>query len=192
MLNEIKAIWHALSIRQRIWMGVISLLLVVGGCCGGRFIRPRLVTRTVVQVQTQFQDREVVKTVTVEKPVIKWKTQTITRTIYAPGTQTPTEVIVTHQDSGSQRGDVTTTTDASRVDTGSSSSKTDVSVSSGKEGTLHAFVGIGLRPLRDTSPVVAAGIDARVLGPFTLGGAVVLPTSDMQSTAVLVTAGYRW
>ena len=90
-----------------------------------RYLFPRTVT--VTKVQTVEHTTE--KTVTVEKPVVKWRTRSVTKTVYVPGTKEVASVTTAVTQSGSENGGKETTS------TESSKSKTENIITSSSPPT---------------------------------------------------------
>src|SRR5271169_4174473 len=156
--------------RVMTWIRVnwksVSIIVIIGVACAalGHLVKPRVVTKTV------FQDREVVKyqdrVVTVEKPVVKWLTRTVTKTVYIPGTTTPASTTVTTTNAGSQsQGSETTATAAGTTMKQDSGATTSTSGPSEGRWSVQALVGASTYG----GWTVGAAAQYRLLGPVTLG-----------------------
>lgn len=155
--------------------GAAILSGIGGGALVERFRAPRIVT------VTEYRDRVVEHTVTVEKPVVEYRDRVIVRTVTRPdGTKVETHV---DEKSGKTTGEVTTTTDTdarrevvTRVDQrpeGRWSFRALASVDS------RGGVGAG------------GGFDYRLVGPLTVGAYGTAPVAGGAPFVVGVSLGLR-
>lgn len=131
----------------------------------GHLVHPLVTTVTKVQYQDRLVNHDVVKTVTVEKPVITYRTRTITKTVYLPGSSSPSSVTTVVEGSGSQSGG--TVTQSSSVETTKEVATGTSSTSTAPEGRWSVRILAGLSTSSGT--VVGAGADYRLVGPLTVG-----------------------
>lgn len=147
------------------WKSVAVVVVIsAGATVVMQLVHPRIVTKTVYQ--DRIVDHDVVRTVTVEKPVTRWLTRTVTKTVYIPGSTTPASTTVTTTNAGSQSGGSTTT--ASRDDTTTrQDSGSTTSTSGPSEGRWSAQALVGASTYGGWT--VGAASQYRLVGPVTLG-----------------------
>lgn len=145
-------------------VSVLIVIVMLVAVTVGHYVHPREVTKTVYQ--DRIVDHDVVRTVTVEKPVTRWLTRTVTKTVYIPGSTTPASTTVTTTNAGSQSGGSTTT--ASRDDTTTrQDSGSTTSTSGPSEGRWSAQALVGASTYGGWT--VGAASQYRLVGPVTLG-----------------------
>jgi hypothetical protein len=139
--------------------------MVAGGAAGGALVEgfrpPKIVT------VTEYKDRIVEHTVTVEKPVIQYRDRLITRVVTRPdGTK-----IETHVDdkTSKETGGRTITSNATEERQGESK------ITQAPEGRWAVRVLAGA----DTRGSINAGaaVDYRLVGPFTVGAYATAPVA---------------
>lgn len=146
-----------LRANWKIVLVVLTTALVAAAL--GRLVKPKVVT----VVKTVQVDHDVVHTVTVEKPVIKYLTRTVVKTVYVPGTAVVASTTVTTTSAGSTSQGSTTTTNEAKTETSSASTST----SPVAEGRWSARALVGLSTSSGT--VVGAAAEYRLIGPLTVG-----------------------
>jgi hypothetical protein len=142
---------------------LVASIMALAAAVAGHLVRPRVVVKT--ETKTVQVDHVVVHTVIVEKPVVTYRTRTVTRTVYVPGTTSVASVTVAKEDSGSQSQG--TVTQSSSVETTKKEATAMSSSSPAPEGRWSVRVMAGLST--STGTVVGAGADYRLIGPLTLG-----------------------
>jgi len=154
------------------WRLVLGACLVVAAFCVGYAAhRPATITRTET---IQGAERVVEKTVTVEKPVEKWRDRTVVVERLTPAGQVQ-ERTTTHDTSGS-RSEGSETTVKVKDDLHIKSSET---VKTTNLPRLHAYAEVGptLSLASGHIDVAAtAGVTYQILGPVYVGGVVVEPS----------------
>lgn len=149
----------------RLQVGAVVAAAIGCGVGGGALVE-RFRPAKVVTV-TEYRDRVVEHTVTVEKPVVQYRDRVVVRTVTKPdGTKIETR---TDDKTSKTTGEVTTTTGIVEVSAGKSA------VTSSPEGRWSVRILAGL----DTggSVLAGAGVDYRLIGPFTVGAWGIAPVA---------------
>ena len=171
-----------LGFFSRHWLLVVLVIVSLGaGHLLGYWLHPRTIVKT--QEVIKWQEKQVIQTVTVEKPVVKWQTRTVT--VYIPGTTTPKETIVTQAETVS--GGSSTKTSAETESKSAESSQSTVTQNTEGRWNVRAMAGISL----SSGSVVGAGAEYRLVGPLTVGAELTIPLSAPNATQVLLSVGLR-
>ena len=193
-LFQAVSIWVKAASRAQVCraVGVAAVLLVVvfvAGGLGGRFLSPR----THVQVETVVKTVTVhdveTKTVTVDRPVVQWRTKYVEVTKFDPTTGHVIETRKSGETDGKTKEGSTTTTEVS--DKGSTKSDSVSKTETNPEGrwSVRVLAGANLAG----GVVAGAGADYRLLGPLTVGLWVTVPVAgSLTSTSAGASLGLRF
>lgn len=187
VLRAIITGWRVAGRKDRV-VAVAVLLAVplAGGTIGGGLVEGLRKPRTVTV--TEYKDRIVTqeKTVTVEKPVVKWRTRTVRIIEYRDNGSVAKETDI-NSAGGSQAGGKTTTTDERTTEDKSGVTKTVTN----PEGRWSFRVLAGA----DSGGSVVAGAagEYRLVGPLTIGAWATAPVAGAPGRfTVGASAGMRF
>lgn len=165
-------VWFRVSSRRQVAQvvgGALVLFFLVFGVGGvvGHFVRPRVVVRT--ETRTEVKTVEVVKTVTVEKPVDRWRDRVVKVVEYRDGPISRT--VETETKDGEHKGGSETTTTSRETSDAKTDTRTVTITNPAPRWSVRALAGVA-----GTGGVVAgAGVDYRLVGPLTAGAWLVAP-----------------
>jgi len=165
-------------------LGGACLLCLAGGAAAGSYLHPRVVERV------EWRDRDVIrtetKTITVEKPVDRWRTRIVEVTRYDPQGRV-TERISADTTAGSHEGG-TETTVTGRTD----EERTSSGIVERSQGSVPPWRASGLLGWSGSGAVVGGEVSRQLFGPFEAGAWVAVPLQAPQQAAAGLSLGVRW